>query len=82
LLDPVFSTFSIHAPVGNSDIHAQGFSSLKLPIQVMMYMMCSKSFGTFEIACQLSILAMLGKLCYLVVCFLIIFLCAASSCCD
>jgi hypothetical protein len=46
------------------------------------YMVCSKSFGTFEIARQLDVLAMTGKLCCLVACFLINVLFAASSYCD
>jgi hypothetical protein len=37
-----------------------------------MYLVCSKSFGTFETARQLDVLVMSGKLCYLVACFLII----------
>jgi hypothetical protein len=41
-----------------------------------------KSFGTFEIARQPDILAMSGKLCCLVACFLIIILFAVSYCCD
>jgi hypothetical protein len=46
------------------------------------YVVCSKSFRTFEIARQLNVLAMSGKLCCLVVCFLIIILFAMSSCYD
>jgi hypothetical protein len=47
-----------------------------------MYVVCAKSFRTYEIALQLDVLAMSGKLRCLVVCFLIIILFAMSSCCD
>jgi hypothetical protein len=46
------------------------------------YVVCSKSYGTFEIVRQLGVLAMSGKLCCLMACFLIIILFAASSCYD
>jgi hypothetical protein len=39
---------------------------------VTAYVVCSKSFGTFEIARQLDVLAMSGKLCCLLAFFLII----------
>jgi hypothetical protein len=45
-----------------------------------LYMASSKSFGTFETVRQLNVLAMSGKLCCLVACFLIIILFAQSSC--
>jgi hypothetical protein len=38
--------------------------------------------GTFETVSHLDVLAMTGKLCYLVTCFLIIIHFAESSCCD
>jgi hypothetical protein len=47
-----------------------------------LYVACSKSFRTSEIARQLDILAMSRKVCCLVACFIIIILFATSSCCD
>jgi hypothetical protein len=47
-----------------------------------VYVVCSKSLGTFEIARQLHILAMSGKLHCLIACFLIIILFAVSTCYD
>jgi hypothetical protein len=56
---------------------------IKIPhekrLRVPKYLVCSKCF---EIAPQLDVLAMLGKLCCLVACFLITILFAALSCCD
>jgi hypothetical protein len=48
-------------------------------VQNGLCMVCSKGFGTFEIAHQLDILAVSGKLCGLVVFFLINIFFAASS---
>jgi hypothetical protein len=55
------------------------FTMLEIP---GLYMICSKSFGTFEIVRQLDVLIVLVKLFCLVACFLIIILFAMSSCCD